>query len=224
MFDTGAVATAELQTLFADLDGVLPQFLADYTRLAQIFSARVPGVRQVLVSYPAVVGGAFTVNGGGVDDGTAHFGLVEQRDSPVCQQGYNSGLRDPDDTRNTKADTEGSCTDPALNPRGAHYAPRPACQTSGPTDFSTATPRPGSPACAGSGDPGGRDLGGSQGSTGALGQGGAGAPVEMAAYVDSSSGLVTTAAGEQFVVGGVGGQDDRLGAESWTALLTDPLR
>ena len=54
----------------------MPLLLGNLISGGQITLARLPGVEQALVTFPAVVAGSFTVIPG---DGTTHFGLVVER-------------------------------------------------------------------------------------------------------------------------------------------------
>jgi phospholipid/cholesterol/gamma-HCH transport system substrate-binding protein len=87
-----------------------------------------PGIRMVLILYPYVVAGGFTVNDddvGGVYN--AHFGLVTTSEPPVCKRGYESTDERPaTDTGNRPMNEKARCSDPnpGITPRGAQHAPR----------------------------------------------------------------------------------------------------
>jgi phospholipid/cholesterol/gamma-HCH transport system substrate-binding protein len=80
--DSATVTTALLEANRANL----PVLLDNLVFAAQVQKVRIPAIRQILVSYPNVVAGGFTVTPG---DGTAHFGLVTNSAAPAC------GSKDP---------------------------------------------------------------------------------------------------------------------------------
>ena len=92
-----------------------------------------PGLRQVLVLYPYVVEGGFTVVSKSPETGLydAHFGLVLTTDPEVCHAGYEStDTRPPQDGSNRPMNVTAHCAEPASqsDARGAQHAPanRPA--------------------------------------------------------------------------------------------------
>src|SRR5262249_28499116 len=92
-----------------------------------------PGLRQVLVLYPYVVEGGFTVVSKSPETGLydAHFGMVLTNDPEVCHNGYQStDTRPPQDGSNRPMNAHAHCAEPASesDPRGAQHAPanRPA--------------------------------------------------------------------------------------------------
>jgi phospholipid/cholesterol/gamma-HCH transport system substrate-binding protein len=128
-----AVLTGQLKNSDADirriLDGGttrqnLAVLLANLISGGQTVVARLPGVEQTLVTFPAAVAGSSTVAPG---DGTVHFGMVlNASDPPPCRQGYGTQRRDPSDTSERPANTSARCTAPRGGPtsvRGAQNAP-----------------------------------------------------------------------------------------------------
>ena len=85
MLDRGAVASQELQALIRDNQGNLAALIANLITVGQVTTSHVAGIQQLLVTYPDVVAGGYTVVPG---DGTAHFGLAMAQSPPVCTQGY----------------------------------------------------------------------------------------------------------------------------------------
>jgi phospholipid/cholesterol/gamma-HCH transport system substrate-binding protein len=85
-----------------------------------------PGIKQILVLYPYVVEGGFTVASKSPDTGLydAHFGMIIT-DQPVCHKGYNAPQRKPTDGSNAPMDTKAHCAEPPTvsNARGAQNAP-----------------------------------------------------------------------------------------------------
>lgn len=128
ILDRGATASAELDGLIKDNQSSLATLLANLITIGQVTTARLDGIEQLLVTYPDVVAGGYTVVPG---DGTAHFGLATAHDPPVCKQGYEGTQRtDPNRTTNLPAlNTSARCTAPrgsATTVRGAQNAPGPA--------------------------------------------------------------------------------------------------
>ena len=101
--------------------------VANLITIGQVTTARVDGIQQLLVTYPDVVAGGYTVVPG---DGTAHFGLALAHDPPVCTQGYGgTARRQPQDTGPAKVNTSARCTAPrgsTTSVRGAQNAPGPS--------------------------------------------------------------------------------------------------
>jgi phospholipid/cholesterol/gamma-HCH transport system substrate-binding protein len=126
VLDRGVVASKELDALIKDNQGSLATLLTNFVTIGQVTTAHVNGIEQLLVTYPDVVAGGFTVVPG---DGTAHFGLVLNADDPkACTAGYGGTQRiGPDQTRNLPPVNSGArCTLPrgsASTVRGAQNAP-----------------------------------------------------------------------------------------------------
>jgi phospholipid/cholesterol/gamma-HCH transport system substrate-binding protein len=128
VLDRGAVASRELDGLIRENRGSLATLLANLITVGQVTTARVDGIEQLLVTYPDVVVGGYTVVPG---DGTAHFGLVLSQQPGVCTQGYEGTRRtSPQQTTGLPpVNTGARCTLPrgsASAVRGAQNAPGPA--------------------------------------------------------------------------------------------------
>lgn len=136
ILDRGAVASRELDTLVRDNRGNLAALLANLITIGQVTTSRVDGIQQLLVTYPDVVAGGYTVVPG---DGSAHFGLALAHDPPVCTQGYQgTQRRSPSVTTNAKANTAARCTAPrgsGTSVRGAQNAPGPSSSTNSTVPF-----------------------------------------------------------------------------------------
>ncbi|HET6694621.1 MAG TPA: MCE family protein, partial [Pedococcus sp.] len=123
-----AVASTELEGLIRDNQGSLSALLANLITVGQVTTARVDGIEQLLVTYPDVIAGGYTVVPG---DGTAHFGLALSEEPKVCKQGYEGTTRtDPNQTSSLPPlNTGARCTLPRGSSsavRGAQNAPGPA--------------------------------------------------------------------------------------------------
>ena len=128
VLDRGAVASEELDLLIRENQGSLSALLANLITIGQVTTARVDGIEQLLVTYPDVIAGGYTVVPG---DGTAHFGLALSEEPKVCKQGYEATKRtDPNRTTNLPpVNTGARCTLPrgsASTVRGAQNAPGPS--------------------------------------------------------------------------------------------------
>lgn len=132
VLDRGAVASKELETLIRENEGSIAALLANLITVGQVTTSRVAGIRQLLVTYPDVVAGGFTVLPG---DGTAHFGLALEQGSPVCTQGYEgTKRRSTAQTSDAPANTAARCTAPrgsGTSVRGAQNAPGPGTAGTG---------------------------------------------------------------------------------------------
>jgi phospholipid/cholesterol/gamma-HCH transport system substrate-binding protein len=111
--------------LFERLEPTLPTLLANGSVIGQVLTSRYTQLRQMLVTYPLIVGGAFTVAPG---DGTVHFGVEFNNNAPpVCTKGYESTkVRYPQDTRPASINPKASCKLPKNSPtavRGSRNAP-----------------------------------------------------------------------------------------------------
>jgi phospholipid/cholesterol/gamma-HCH transport system substrate-binding protein len=124
----------------------LDLLLANLTSVNQIMVSRLDGIKTILVVYPAVVGGGYTVSPG---DGTAHFGLVMNVDDPPsCRAGYGgTRIRQPSQTGPSTVNTGARCALPrgsVTSVRGAQNAPGgdPVTNGGGGTLFPRAAARP----------------------------------------------------------------------------------
>lgn len=125
LLKNGTSASRELDELLRTNRPHVPVLLGNLISGGQITMARLPGVEQMLVTFPVVVAGSYTVIPG---DGTTHFGMVLNADDPPsCRQGYGgTRWRDPADTADRSANTAARCTAPRggeTSVRGAQNAP-----------------------------------------------------------------------------------------------------
>jgi phospholipid/cholesterol/gamma-HCH transport system substrate-binding protein len=147
VIDDGGHAASAVRELIAANAKPLSELLANVVATNRVVVAHLDGIEQVLVVYPYVVEGGFTVVARDPLTGLydAHFGLVLTQDPPVCHQGYGTGQRDPNDLSEKGMDMSARCTEPQAqsNARGAQNAPGgsspvvakydPATQTLAPT-------------------------------------------------------------------------------------------
>jgi phospholipid/cholesterol/gamma-HCH transport system substrate-binding protein len=109
----GPPAVQEVAALLRDLEPEIGTLLANLVSIGGIAARRLAGIEQILVTYPVVVAGGFTVAPG---DGTAHLGLVVNVDDPPACNYAQSGERQRC-TATERARGSGV--------RGAQAAPRP---------------------------------------------------------------------------------------------------
>lgn len=128
---SGSATAIELRT-FLDQNKVnLGRLINNVLVTGKIGYANINGLRQILVLYPYMTAGGYTVVAKN-PDGTynARFGLILQQAPPVCKAGYHSvtEFRSPYDLSPAKLDTTAKCTEPPTQTaaRGAAQAPRAA--------------------------------------------------------------------------------------------------
>ncbi len=132
VLDNGVVASGELDGLLRDNRSAIAGLLTNLVTVGEVTVTRVDGIEQMLVTYPAVVAGGYTVVPG---DGTAHFGLVLSTQPAACEQGYEGTTRtDPNQTTAQEPTNTGAqCTaarGSGTNVRGAQNAPNPSYERS----------------------------------------------------------------------------------------------
>ncbi len=200
--DSAKVTTALLEANRANL----PLLLDNLVFAAQVQKVRIKGLRQILVTYPNVVAGGFTVTPG---DGTAHFGLVNNSDPPACpstDKGYaTTKKRDPGNVTPRQSNLTAYCSlqkPSGTDVRGARNAPRAEGLPAYPEDQSAPINRASL-------------FGGLTGTDG-----------YTASYADydPNTGHAISAEGQQFTIGSGMGLSTLFGTSSWQWLLMDPLR
>ncbi|MGN6333364.1 MAG: MCE family protein [Motilibacteraceae bacterium] len=219
--DGGVPAVTEVKALVDGASPAVTTLLGNLLTVNQITATRVPGLRQLLVTYPVVVAGGYTVVPG---DGTAHFGLVlNVNDPPVCTAGYEgTHRRSPQETSDVPANTAARCTapPPGSQVRGAGNAPRPAgADQAAPVRALGATPSPTvtptvTPTSAPASPPGAEAV--TFGPPASLG------PTYVAG-ADPVTGLALGPDGSPLAIGTRGGQYAAMGEDSWQWLLLGPL-
>lgn len=126
VIDHGGEAASQLRQVIADNAADLAVLINNVVTTGEITAARIDGLEQVLVLYPYVVEGGYTVIAKDPLTGMydAHFGLVLTQDPPVCHQGYEKD-RSPDDLSEKPMNASVRCTEPQAqsNARGSQNAP-----------------------------------------------------------------------------------------------------
>ena len=126
LIDNGSATANELRTFLEQNRVNLGSLINNLVTTGEVTVQHLKGIRQILVIYPYIVAGGFTVAAKGPDGKyDAQFGLILQQDSPVCTKGYDqSQVRPPQDTSEKPMNTQAGCTGGASsNPRGAEKAP-----------------------------------------------------------------------------------------------------
>jgi phospholipid/cholesterol/gamma-HCH transport system substrate-binding protein len=133
VIDDGSVTATQLRKFLQDNKVHLASLINNLVTTGDIVVKHLPGIRQILVVYPYVVEGGFTVVSKSPETGLydAHFGMVLTNDPTVCHNGYQStDTRPPQDGSNRPMNVHARCSEPASqsDPRGAQHAPsnRPA--------------------------------------------------------------------------------------------------
>jgi len=129
VIDSGSMAARDLRRFLEENKVDLAELVNNLVTTGEVVVKHLDGIEQVLVLYPYVVEGGFTVAAKSPDTGLfdAHFGLIEQSNPPVCTRGYEStDRRPPQDGSNRPMNFQAHCAEPATesNARGAQHAPR----------------------------------------------------------------------------------------------------
>jgi len=124
LIDNGSATANELRTFLQQNRVNLGQLINNLVTTNEVVVKYLPGIRQILVIYPYIVAGGFTVakkNRDGRYD--AQFGLILQPSPPVCEAGYVKA-RDVHDQSDKPMATNAGCKDASKNLRGAEKAPQ----------------------------------------------------------------------------------------------------
>lgn len=127
IINTGSASVNEVRSFIEDNDVDLASLLNNLRTVGEVVVKRLDGVEQLLVLYPYVVEGGYTVVAKDPATGNydAHFGLV-LTPHKLCHDGYDKTRRDPENDRgNAPLNTDVRCNEGGeVNPRGARNAPR----------------------------------------------------------------------------------------------------
>ena len=118
----------QLRTFLEQNKVDLGQLINNLVTTGEVTQKHIDGTEMILVVYPYVVAGGYTVvdkdpNSGLYD---AHFGMILQQDPAVCHNGYNTKRRSPEDRKDLPMNTGARCAEPAgqTNARGSQNTPR----------------------------------------------------------------------------------------------------
>lgn len=122
VLDVGSFTANQLRTFLEDNQVELTELINNLITTGEVVVANLPGVEQILVLYPYVVAGSFTVvtktPGTGLYD--AHFGMI-MTEKKVCRHGYEGPhKRGPQERRDRPLPTDLRCAEPinVSNSRG----------------------------------------------------------------------------------------------------------
>lgn len=217
LYANGRDSAQELTQLIRDTRSDLPVLLQNLVTVAQIQKVRLPAIEQILVTYPNVVAGGFTVV---PDDGTTHFGLILDSAPPVCREGYETTqTRQPTDLSRRTPNFSAYCAAPEgseSNVRGARRAPYPAGSLPFPENGNRGAAQATKP------PPYERDPypGGERDA--ALSSGSSTRALAFGDY-DPLSGQVVTEDGRRLSIGSTNRAEEVFGSDSWKWLLLGPL-
>jgi len=128
VIENGDATANQLRTFLEQNRVDLGALINNLVTTGEITVARLDGVEQILVIYPYVVAGGYTVVAEDPQSGLydAHFGMVLTQAPAVCQEGYDAPVRDPQNRKELPMDMDARCTEPQAqsNARGAQHAPR----------------------------------------------------------------------------------------------------
>lgn len=128
VIDNGSMAANQLRTFIEENQVELASLIRNLTTTGEVFVKHLDGLKQVLVIYPYIVEGGFTVaSREGNNPADAHFGLIISSTAP-CTEGYDLGERRSPNDRfgNPPMDLDARCTEPPTqsNARGAQNLDR----------------------------------------------------------------------------------------------------
>jgi phospholipid/cholesterol/gamma-HCH transport system substrate-binding protein len=213
LFANGTQSATEVTDLLETNRSALPILLDNLVTIAQVQSIRLPALRQILVTYPNVIAGGFTVV---PDDGTTHFGLSTTGEPPPCTNGgyEQTKKRDPADLRLRTPNLNAYCASPSSSGqtvRGAQNAPRPAGEKPFPNNTTSAVPE--------------REHAGQAVRPSSITSTPSGADQDtvLLGDYDPATGHVITADGQRLTIGSSAGASRMFGGKSWQLLLLGPL-
>ena len=129
VIDSGSVAVNELRTFIEENEVDLGSLINNLVTTGEVVVKNLDGIEQILVLYPYVVEGGFTVvskEPGPNGRYNAHFGMVDTEHN-LCHRGYGGTDRRPPTDGSRRAMKEDTrCSEPSSqsNARGAQNAPR----------------------------------------------------------------------------------------------------
>jgi phospholipid/cholesterol/gamma-HCH transport system substrate-binding protein len=217
LFANGTQSARETTDLLETNRSALPILLDNLVTIAQVQSIRLPAIRQILVTYPNVIAGGFTVV---PNDGTTHFGLSTTGNPPPCTNGgyQTTKRRDPGDLKLKTPNLNAYCASPSSSGqdvRGAQNEPRPAGERPYPNDTHSAVPPRAALDAAGRY----RGAGGAQSGAGPND----GSDTVLLGDYDPATGNVITSDGQRLRIGSSAGAARLFGSSSWQLLLLGPL-
>ena len=129
VINNGSATANQLRAFLEENEVNLGQLINNLVTTGEIVVEHIDGLEQVLVLYPYVVEGGYTVVAKDEKTGLydAHFGMILETQPHVCKQGYEgTDTRAPQDTSDRPMNEDARCTEPQAktNARGSQHAPR----------------------------------------------------------------------------------------------------
>jgi phospholipid/cholesterol/gamma-HCH transport system substrate-binding protein len=129
VIENGSATANQLRSFLEENKVDLGQLINNLVTTGEVTGRHLDGTEMILVVYPYVVAGGYTVVAKDSSTGLydAHFGLILQQDPKVCTAGYSTRQRDPNSDRgDLPMNEDARCTEPASqsNARGAQNTPR----------------------------------------------------------------------------------------------------
>jgi phospholipid/cholesterol/gamma-HCH transport system substrate-binding protein len=128
VIENGSATATQLRTFLEDNRVDLGELINNLVTTGEVTAKHIEGTEMILVAYPYVVAGGYTVvdkdPGSGLYD--AHFGLILTQEPHVCTGGYEgTDKRSPQDGSNRPMNEAARCTEPQSqsNARGGQHAP-----------------------------------------------------------------------------------------------------
>jgi phospholipid/cholesterol/gamma-HCH transport system substrate-binding protein len=134
VINNGSATANQLRTFLEENHVDLGGLINNLVTTGEITGKHIDGTELILVVYPYVVAGGYTVVGKDPQTGLydAHFGLILQQNPAVCHKGYEStDKRSPHDRGNRPMNEKAHCSEPqsVSNARGAQNIGRPRAGT-----------------------------------------------------------------------------------------------
>lgn len=128
VIESGSATATELRTFLEQNQVDLGALIRNLVTTGEVVVKHLDGIEQVLVVYPYVVEGGFSVVSKGPEGRyDAEFGLILTQSPPVCKAGYEStDRREPRETEDRPMNSQARCTEPPSqsSARGAQNAPQ----------------------------------------------------------------------------------------------------
>lgn len=129
VIENGSATANQLRTFLEENKVDLGSLINNLVTTGEVTGAHIKGTEMILVVYPYVVAGGYTVVDKDPKSGLydAHFGLILNQNPPVCHNGYQgTDRRGPFDGSNRPMATGAHCAEPQAqtNARGAQWTPR----------------------------------------------------------------------------------------------------
>jgi phospholipid/cholesterol/gamma-HCH transport system substrate-binding protein len=128
VIENGSATADQLRTFLEENQVDLGELINNLVTTGEVTGRHIDGTEMILVVYPYVVAGGYTVVDKDPRSGLydAHFGLIMTQEPHVCTAGYDQGeRRSPQDGSNKPMNENARCTEPAStsNARGGQHAP-----------------------------------------------------------------------------------------------------